>query len=225
VVLTSSNLNKKAGRVLVLAAHPDDETLGCGATIARLADEGYLIDLLTFTDGCGAREVSKNRNKKLKKVKKILGLNSYFSSNFPDNKMDTAPLLDVCKYIEKNVNFVPDIIFTHHKDCLNIDHRIVYQATLTCFRPQVGNKTKIYSYYVPSSTDYSPFSNFDGETYFDVGKYKDKKIKCLKKCYAEEMRDYPHSRSYQNVENLMKVWGSEVGIHYAEKFKLIREIL
>lgn len=221
----SLNHKSNSAKILVLAAHPDDETLGCGATIARLTDEGHTVNLLTFTNGCGARGISKNRNKKLKKVKKILGLNSYTSGEFPDNKMDTVPLLDVCKYIEKNVNFVPDIIFTHHKDCLNIDHRIVYQATLICFRPQLGNKSVIYSYYVPSSTDYSPFSNFDGETYFDVGKYKDKKNKCLKKCYAEEMRDYPHSRSYQNVENLMKVWGSEVGIHYAEKFKLIREIL
>ena len=215
------------GNVLVLAAHPDDETLGCGATISRLSSEGYDVHLLTFTDGVGARSIKRfgNRNDKLESVKNILGLKSYKSGNFPDNKMDSIPLLDVCKFIENNVDYDPDIIFTHHSGCLNVDHRIVYEATLTAFRPQFGKNIKIYSYYVPSSTDYNPTNNFIGNVYYNVVDYKDIKLKCLKKCYDEEMREYPHTRSYENIENLMKVWGSEVGLKYAEKFKLIREII
>ena len=103
--------------ILVLAAHPDDETLGCGATIARLSDEGHNIQLLTFTDGVSSRNVDGNRNDVLGKVKNILGLSSYYCGNFPDNKMDSVPLLDVCKFIEENVKVKPDIIFTHHKGC------------------------------------------------------------------------------------------------------------
>ena len=208
--------------ILILAAHPDDETLGCGATIARLVDEGHNVNLLTFTDGVGARSIKRfgNRNDRLGLVQNMLGLKSYSFGTFPDNKMDSIPLLDICKFIEQNVNYNPDIIFTHHHDCLNVDH----QATVTAFRPQTGTDIKIYSYYVPSSTDYNPMNKFNGNVYYDVENYKDIKLDVLKKCYKEEMRDYPHTRSYENIENLMKVWGSEVGLKYAEKFELIREI-
>ena len=212
--------------ILVLAAHPDDETIGAGATIARLAAEGNYIKLLTFTDGISARGPSaENRNVKLEKVCDILGIKDYSFANYPDNRMDIVSLLDIGQYIEKNIDFEPDIIFTHHPDCLNIDHSLVYRATITAFRPQMGDNTKIYSYYVPSSTDYNPLNNFNGNSYFDVTDYKDIKLKCLKECYDEEMRESPHSRSYENMENLMKVWGSEVGLKYAEKFQLIREVL
>ena len=210
--------------ILVLAAHPDDETLGCGATIAKLSEEGSRIQLITFTDGSSSRGDGINRDAYLESAKEILGLDSYKCGDFPDNKMDSVPLLEVCKFIEENTLFYPDIIFTHHENCLNIDHQIVYKATLTAFRPQAGNKIKIYSYYVPSSSDYNPFNDFNGNVYIDVENYKDIKLRCLEKCYKGEMREYPHSRSYQNVENLMKVFGSEVGLKYAEKFKLIREI-
>ena len=213
--------------ILILAAHPDDESLGCGATIAKLASEGHQVTLLTFTDGVSARNNNKaaNRNNKLDLCASILGIHSYKSGNFPDNQMDTVPLLDVCKFIENSIDSLPDIIFTHHSSCLNIDHQIVARATNVVFRPSIGHPIKIYAYYVPSSTDYDLFNTFDGRSYFEVKDYKDIKLKCLKMCYNEEMRDFPHSRSYENVENLMKVWGAEVGVEYAEKFKLLKEVL
>ena len=210
--------------ILVLAAHPDDETLGCGATISKLSEKGHNIQLLTFTDGVGARGEKGDRNSKLGACCEILGIKEYFFGSFPDNAMDSVQLLDVCKFIGSNVKYIPDIIFTHHPDCLNIDHEIVYRATITHFRPQEGHNTAIYSYYVPSSTDYNPLGNFNGNVYFDVKNHKDTKLKCLMECYDEEMRKRPHSRSYDNVENLMKTWGSEVGLEYAEKFQLIRQI-
>ena len=213
--------------VLVLAAHPDDETLGCGATIAKLASEGHRITLLTFTDGVSARgnNEAPNRNEKLKLCADILGIHSYKTGTFPDNQMDSIPLIQVCKFIEDSVDFIPDIIFTHHHSCLNIDHQIVARATNVAFRPPHGKQIKIYAYYVPSSTDYEFSNTFDGHSYFNVEEYKDIKLKCLKMCYNEEMRDFPHSRSYENVENLMRVWGVEAGIEYAEKFKLLKEVI
>ncbi len=218
----------KNNKILVLAAHPDDETLGCGATIARLSKEGAYIKLLTFTDGVSARAPKKipfiNRNQKLFDVCKKLGIQDYMFSNYPDNRLDIISLLDKVNYIENNVDFVPDIIFTHHPNCLNIDHQHVYQATLTAFRPQQGHKTKILSYYIPSSTDYNPKNNFNGNVYYDVKETYKIKLECLKENYDEEMRNVPHTRSYKNIENLMKVWGNEVGLEYAEKFELIREI-
>jgi len=214
----------KNKNILVLAAHPDDETLGCGATIKKLSELENNIHLVTFTNGLGARNIVGNRNNKIPDVANFLGIGKYNHANFPDNEMDTVSLLKVVQYINSTVDYVPDVIFTHHNDCLNIDHHIVYRATLTAFRPQFGDKTQIYSYYVPSSTDYNPLNNFDGNVYFDVVGYEDYKIQCLKKYYSKEMREYPHTRSIQNIENLMKVWGSEIGIKYAEKFQLIRNV-
>ena len=213
-------------KVLVLAAHPDDETLGCGATLARLAQEGAYIKLLTFTDGESARgQTYKNRNSRLGKVCTKLGISEYEYANYPDNRLDVISLLEKCKYIEQNIDFEPDIIFTHHPNCLNIDHSLVYRATITVFRPQKGNKHTILSYYVPSSTDYNPFSDFLGNVYYDVSATYKTKLECLKENYDSEMRLYPHSRSYENVENLMKVAGAEIGVKYAEKFQLVRKLI
>jgi len=213
-------------KVLVLAAHPDDETLGAGATISRLSAEGHSVQLLTFTDGVGARQSGEaNRNPSLSSVSDILGIKNFSAGDFPDNAMDSVSLLELCKFIEKKVIDYPDIIFTHFIGDLNIDHQLVTKAALTAFRPQDGRSMSIYSYYVPSSTDYNPLSSFNGSSYFKLGQENvDKKLQALK-IYDKEMRASPHSRSYENLENLMKVWGSEVGCEYCENFQLIREIL
>lgn len=212
-------------KVLVLAAHPDDETLGAGATISRLADEGAYIKLLTFTDGESARgQTTKNRNDRLDKVCSKLGISDYSFANYPDNRLDIISLLDKCKYIENNVDFEPNIIFTHYPQCLNIDHEQVYRATVTVFRPQTKLNQTILSYAIPSSTDYNPRATFRGNVYYDVTTTYQTKLDCLRENYDAEMRNSPHSRSYENIENLMKVAGSEVGVEYAEKFELIRSV-
>lgn len=217
----------EAKNVLVLAAHPDDETLGCGATIHKLSSLGCEIELITFTDGVGSRNNNEsNRNPKLQTVSDILGIKKYTSGNFPDNAMDSVPLLDLCKFIEENTNDHYDLIFTHFIDDLNIDHGLVTKAALTAFRPQnYTSSTKMYAYYVPSSTNYNPLSKFDGNSYYSVSTENvNAKYQALR-IYDDEMRDYPHSRSYENVLNLTKVWGSEVGLEYAEKFELLREVI
>jgi LmbE family N-acetylglucosaminyl deacetylase len=166
--------------VLVLAAHPDDETLGCGGTIHRLAQEGCNIGLITFTNGEGARGATdKNRNTSLDEVSKILGINNFTYGDFPDNAMDSVPMLEICKFLEYNLTFDPDIIFTHFENDLNVDHQIVAKATWTVFRPQMGKKHEIYSYFVPSSTDYNPTSHFDGDTYFKLNHLYTGKIQCI----------------------------------------------
>ena len=157
-------MSKLSGRnnILVLAAHPDDETLGCGATLSKLASEGNRISLLTFTDGVGSRNTGEEgRNTKVEKVAEILGIQHFSVGNFPDNAMDTVPLLSICKHIEEHVKEQPDLIFTHFSGDLNIDHQIVTRAALTVFRPQSGFKNAIYAYHVPSSTDYNPLTHYD----------------------------------------------------------------
>lgn len=216
--------------MLVVAAHPDDETLGCGATIRRLADNDHNIMLITLTDGVGARnnENDENRNNRLEDVCRHLGINEWVSGNFPDNKMDSVPLLDIVQFIEKQLkqaNFKPRMVFTHHPHCLNVDHSLAYRATLTALRPLEGNMIQIYSFMIPSSTDYNPLAEFRGNTYFKVtSNQAQMKVDILSRIYGDEMRRYPHTRSCRNVLNLMRVWGSEIGNEYAEKFQLIRDV-
>lgn len=211
---------------MVLSAHPDDETIGCGATICKLSTiYKCVVDLIIFSDGVSSRGVAtcNNRLYQLEKVIDILGVNEYFYGDFPDNSMDSVPLLSVCKFIEKSIDYFPDIIFTHHPGCLNIDHKIVFDATLTVFRPKSKSHC-IYSYFIPSSTDYNPLNGFCGNVYFDISDFVDKKMEALK-VYNDEMRDYPSSRSYENIINIMKNNGCEVGIEFAEKFQHIRSVI
>lgn len=212
-------------KIIILAAHPDDETLGCGGTLIRLCSQKENSShLITFTNGEGSRDIDDDRRIILDKVTKKLHIDKYDCGNFPDNKMDTVPLLDICKYIESVVDCIPDLIFTHHRNCNNIDHRLVYQATITVFRPQKGDKHQILSYYVPSSTDYNPYNKFKATIYYDITDTIDKKIEVLK-LYDKEMREWPHTRSYQNISTIAMYYGSQVGLKFAEAFELVRAVL
>lgn len=215
-------------RVLVTAAHPDDETLGAGATIHKLSSQGHKVQLLTFTDGEGARgEFMYNRNDVLDDVSALLGIESYSYGQFPDNRLDTVPMIELTQFIEESVDGFPDIILTHHNGDLNVDHRKVYEATLTAFRPQGGIPHKIMSFYVPSSTEYNPTNTFQGQNVYVSLDENDVNAKhtTLTRCYKKEMRSVPHARSFYNMTALMSTWGAEVGTVWAEKFKLVREIL
>ena len=213
--------------VLVLASHPDDETLGCGSTIARLANEGYDISLLTFTNGIGARDATlSSRAAVLSEVIKVLGIKEYLSNDLPDNAMDTVSLLSVIKWIEdfiKHKKF--DMIFTHTPECLNIDHRIIYQATITAFRPITYYPHSIYCYAIPSSTDFNPLNKFQPNTYF-VGTEASyhRKLDALKLYYSGELWKSPSARSIIQIANHMKLTGGEVSTWYAEKFQLVRQV-
>ena len=213
-------------KILILAAHPDDETLGCGATIAKLSEQNHDIELLTFTNGESAREDNEglDRNESLSEVSKILGIKNFKSGTFPDNKMDSIPLLDICKFIEKEVLEIPDIIFTHHPGFLNIDHNMVYRAALTAFRPQKKKEIESNCFEIPSSTEWNPNNNFKCNFYIDVENYIETKIKALK-VYDKEMRQYPHPRSYDAIINKMKTSGNEIGLNYAERFQTVRRII
>ncbi len=212
-------------KILVLAAHPDDETLGCGATIAKLSNQNHEVHLLTFTDGESSRGTKNfNRNESLKEVSKILGISNFNSGSFPDNKMDTVPLLDICKFIEKEIKFYPDVIFTHHPDCLNVDHKLVYNSALTVFRPLEKKNIEINCFSIPSSTEWNPLNNIKCNLYYDVEKFVEKKLEALK-VYDKEMRPYPHPRSYDAIINNLKVCGNEVNLNFCEKFQTIRKII
>ncbi len=219
--------------ILVIVAHPDDETIGMGGTIAKHTSEGDFVNVITMTDGVSSRdkdlEVSKDARKtSLEKVSKILGFKWVTCANFPDNAMDSVPLLTITKFIEgikQSIN--PNIIYTHSGSDLNIDHRIVSQATITAFRPQPEEMwEEIRAFEIPSATDFSHKSiaaPFSPNLYINISDYWPLKLAALKE-FQQEMRPAPHTRSFEGLHNLAKYRGNQSGLNYAESFEIIRRI-
>lgn len=218
----------KNNKILIVAAHPDDEVLGCGGTISKLKNENY-IEAMFMTNGVSSR--GKNKKQILRRRKSCLDLFKYLSlppptiCNFPDNQMDKIHLLKVIKKIEKKImTFKPDTIITHYSHCLNIDHRITFDAVTTACRPVNGlSVKKILSFEIPSSTDWALFKgkNFQPNYFVDISKHIKKKINLIK-FYKEELRNYPHSRSITAIKALASMRGISCGVRYAEGFYLNR---
>lgn len=222
--------------VLVIVAHPDDEVLGCGGTMFRLVDEGALIVVAIMTSGASSRfqdacteekDQQNQLNESVQKAMEYIGVAEVERFNFPDNKMDTIPLLDIIKTIETLVDkYKPETIFTHHSGDLNIDHRITSNAVITATRP-VGSVVKnIYGFEVPSSTEW----NF-GETnpfipnhFICIDKYIGKKNQAMA-FYETENRGFPHPRSSKAIESLANWRGATSGLRSAEAFTVLRQIV
>ena len=218
----------KNSKILIIAAHPDDEILGCGGTISKLKDNNF-IEVLFMTNGVSSR--GKDKKQILRRKKACLKLFKYLSLpaptifNFPDNEMDKVPLLKIVKKIENKIkSFKPDTIITHFSNCLNIDHRITFEAVTTACRPinRLSVK-KILSFEIPSSTDWALFKgkNFQPNYFVDISKNLNAKINCIK-FYKEELRKYPHSRSITAIKALASVRGVSCGVKYAEGYYLNR---
>jgi LmbE family N-acetylglucosaminyl deacetylase len=223
---------KLSKTVLVVVAHPDDEVLGCGGTILNHVESGDSVHLIVMADGETSRNTAnlKDRDSALGKVKEALKIESYKCLKFPDNRLDSVDFLDVVKGLEaavEDLKIQPNIIYTHHFGDLNIDHQLTHKAVMTAFRPLPNSKVEsIYSFETVSSTEWtspSMGSPFLANYFVDISKTLEKKMQTLK-LYENEMRAYPHARSYENVVNLAKSRGSSVGVNAAEAFVLERGI-
>jgi LmbE family N-acetylglucosaminyl deacetylase len=215
-------------KALIVVAHPDDEALGCGATIAKHTKNGDKVQVVFVADGFSSREVGSNRCNSAKNASKILGCISPIFFEFSDNKLDTIALLDIIKKIEQVIeSFQPSIIYTHHFGDLNVDHQITHRAVMTACRPQPNFCVKeIYSFETLSATHWQSSSMgyiFNPNYFIDATEFMDLKIKALE-CYNNEIRDFPHSRSYESVKNLAKFRGSIIGVQGAEAFIVERLI-
>ena len=223
--------------VLVLAAHPDDEVLGCGGTIARLSLEGNSVYIGILGEGVtsrfAVRDDSVNKTVETlhdhaRQAGKLLGAKEVVTFQLPDNRFDTVPLLDVVKIIEELIaKWNPQIIYTQHGGDLNIDHSILFRATLTASRPVPGSLIQtVLAYEVGSSTDWAfqKFSPpFRPNFFMDVSKTMDFKLRAMQ-TYQGETRPYPHPRSIDALQAKARYWGSMAGFDAAEAFELIRHL-
>ncbi len=221
-------------KILVLAAHPDDEVYGMGGTIAKLSDSGHHVYTLILTEGCstqysGNEEIIDIKKEEANLANEILGVKKVFFCDLPDMRLDSLDHVEINKNIEKYMEIIePDIVFTHHNGDVNKDHRLIFESTLVATRPVLGSSVKkVYTYQVPSSTEWgAPLENdvFIPNTFIDIERYTDKKRLAIE-AYKSELRDFPHPRSVKAVQIYDQAAGIKVGLEYAEAFCLIRAIV
>ena len=224
-------------RVLVIAAHPDDEVLGVGGTIAKLSAEGVECHLLIVTDGSSSQYRDSDHLHEIIEAKKLetngcadlLGFKSIHYGELPDMKLDKTPHIVINQIIEKVIDEVhPDTVFTHFWGDVNRDHQEVYNSTLVAVRPVMGQVVReLFCYRVPSSTEWTPNkadTMFMANFFVDIEKYAEQKYKAFA-CYSTELREYPHPRSVQYLREADRAVGLRVGLLAAEEFVLLRKLV
>ena len=225
-------------RALVIAAHPDDEVLGMGGTVAKLTSEGKEVHLLIVTDGSTSQYKDSEDLEKIINDKKAetlncanaLGIKSVLYGGLPDMKLDVTPHIEVNAVIEKAIEEIaPDTVFTHFWGDVNMDHRCVYHSTMVAVRPTATQVVKnVYCYSVPSSTEWSPCvanTAFMPNVYVDISNgFLERKCEGLN-CYKTELRDYPHPRSIEHIKKQDNAEVLKVGVESAESFVLLRSVV
>lgn len=228
----------KNKKIMIVVAHPDDELLGCGATMHKLIHEyNTTIHVLILGEGITSREDQRNlvkskddleiHKKNIKDAQKAIGYQIVNTHNFPDNRFDTVALLDIIKIIEKEKkDFQPEIIFTHHGGDLNIDHQRTFEAVITSTRP-MENETvhTIITFETPSGTEWQASTDprkFSPNIFVEVSELDmNAKIRGME-AYEFEKREFPHPRSPEALKVLSKRYGVMLGGVFYEAFQLIR---
>jgi LmbE family N-acetylglucosaminyl deacetylase len=219
--------------VLCVAAHPDDEVLGCGGTLARHAAAGDVVHVCLVAEGLTSRGNATGGAElaelaaTARRADALLGVRETRLLGLPDNRLDELPRLEVIQCIERVIAEVgPDIVYTHAAADLNIDHQIVHEAVLTACRPVPGQRVKrILCFEVPSSTEWRGAGSavpFQPNWFVDIGATVSAKLAALGE-YAGEMRPWPHARSIEACEHLARWRGASVGVAAAEAFMLARQ--
>lgn len=219
-------------RVLVIAAHPDDEVIGAGGTIARHVAHGDDVYWCVVTQACSPRwpeEIQAEARHQVERVQQVLGIREVFFCGFPTVELNTVPHIDLCSALQCVVDQVqPEAVYTTPGDDINQDHRLVYGATLVATRPLPNRSIRrVLSYEASTTTRYglpAGSSGFVPNVFVDIARYLDKKLEAMS-CYQAELREYPHPRSLEGLRLLARERGLSVGLEAAECFQLVRELL
>ena len=222
-------------RVLVIAAHPDDEVLGCGATISKYSSRGVQFMVLFIAEGSSCRYADPacvesvaaiaDRTRQAMNALDLLGVKDYHFEGLPCGRLDQVPIIEINKAIELAIRkFNPDTVLTHSALDANNDHRIVSRSTVMATRPGAQNRVaRLLSYEVLSSTEWS-FGEAFLPSSFEQIEESDLDLKCQAlMSYKTEVKAYPFPRSEQAVRAQAMNRGMQAGVPLAEAFQLLRE--
>jgi len=221
--------------VLCVAAHPDDEVLGVGGTLARHAAAGDDVHICILSDGVTSRydgsetaesEIERRRGR-AEQAADVLGGTVSFHE-FPDNSFDTVSLLDIVQTVESEIAaHSPDIVYTHHYGDLNVDHELACRATMTATRPLVdAGVSRVLAFETLSATEWSvpsPENAFQPQQFVNIDRQLDAKLNALR-VYEDELREPPHPRTVATVRRNAKLWGAKAGLPAAEPFEVLRDV-
>ena len=214
--------------MLVLAAHPDDETLGAGGTIAAARERGERVHVAVFCSPQRADVASEPAA--AAKAAELRAAMAELDCTFecyglPDQGLDTTPLIDLSRAIERTARAItPDHVLTHFAGDVNQDHRRIAEATQVAFRAVPGGTVRrIEAYYVPSSTEWGQAAFFPTVFRSLSPGQVDRKLAAMRR-YASELRPPPHPRSEHGIRAALAYFGSCVGVEFAEPFVLLRQI-
>lgn len=218
--------------VLVVGAHPDDETLGAGGAIARWTAEGRRVDLLvlgadTSSRGEAGAVATPDGPSECERAADVLGISRVRREHLPDNRFDRLELLEVVRRVEAVIEELrPSLVLTHHRGDLNVDHRIAHEAVLVATRPVPGCPVStVLAFEVLSSTEWSfgVGETFAPNVFVDVTTTLETKVRALGQ-YRSEHRPAPHARSVEAVRALAQLRGATAGLPAAEAFELVRTV-
>ena len=221
-------------QVLVIAAHPDDETYGVGGTIARHVQNGDSVTVLIMTDGVTARHnVLEPQKEAARMACEVLGVESVHFADLPDQQLDVTPLTEVIEPILGLVREIqPQVVYTHHRGDANQDHRRLFEATLVAVRPFGNNPVEqVFCYEVASSTEWGPSFiewAFLPNVFVDIEPFVEQKqaaIEAYRTTHQSEVKPYPHPRAPEAMEIYNKQRGISVGMESAEAFMLMRQLV
>jgi N-acetylglucosamine malate deacetylase 1 len=217
-------------KVLVFAAHPDDEVLGMGGTLCLHAGENE-VRVVCVTDGSstqypGDAEVRERKNDEARRAAAVLGVADYVHLDLPDMRLDTIPHVELNAIVEEHVReLAPEVVYTAQPD-VNRDHRSLFDSVAVATRPAPGQPVRRLLTYAPtSSTEWTPAPTnwFVPNWFVDVTAAFERKLEAFA-CFETERRDYPHPRSERALRAHAEFFGATVGCEYAEPFVLVRNV-
>lgn len=219
-------------KILVIAAHPDDEVLGCGGVIAKHTAQDDEVRVLIVTRGIPEifpPEVINGTREELKQAHQLLGISQTYFLDFPAPDLDTIPRRQIADKIGAVIaEYQPETVYTHHYGDIHHDHKAVFQATLVAARPHPTCPVqKILCYETLSETEWAPPFGDDAfipTIFIDISAYLQKKLAAMS-CYQSQLKKAPHARSLEAIEAQARLRGSTVHLAAAEAFMLVREIV
>lgn len=217
--------------ILIVAAHPDDEILGVGGTIARHVSQGDEVVISIAADNGSARyddEKIQFVRHCCKEASHRLGVRDVRLGSFADQRLDVVPILEITQWLEGILDNVrPQVIYTHHRGDINRDHQLIHEATLTAVRPYAAPYVeRVLCFESPSATEWSgPYCEtaFIPNVFVDITGHLEIKLEAVLE-YKTELRPFPHPRSVETLRARAALWGSVIGVAAAEPFVLVREI-